>query len=197
EYAPEVIVDLKFRGSDNFVGEPVDGYKANTCYLTELAAKSLARASVALKAKGYQIVALDCTRPQRAVNHFVRWTKTEDSTEIKSLYYPDFTKPQLFKKGYIASKSGHSRGSTIDLTIVKLGEKGEAPQPVDMGTRFDFFGPASHTKSELISDTQQSNRMILRDAMVEAGFKNYSKEWWHYTLRNEPFRKTYFDFEIN
>jgi D-alanyl-D-alanine dipeptidase len=169
--------------------------RQNICYLSEAAAEALAKSNKAFRAKGYRVKVFDCTRPQRAVDDFVEWIDEPQVGEFKDLYYPHFSKKQLFQKGYIATKSGHSRGSTVDLTIVKL-LLGDGTETVDMGTRFDYFGPASHTESELIGNKQRANRLLLREVMAEAGFKNYSKEWWHYTLKNEPYKKSYFDFVI-
>jgi D-alanyl-D-alanine dipeptidase len=140
-----------------------------------------------LQKEGFTLKVFDCYRPQRAVDHFVRWAKDLNDTKMKSTYYPNVDKKDLFKDGYIAAKSGHSRGSTLDLTI----------EGFDMGTPFDFFDPRSHTMTETVTQQQHKNRMTLKRVMERNGFKNYAEEWWHYTLKEEPFKETYFDFAIS
>ncbi len=134
----------------------------------------------------------DAYRPQQAVNHFVRWAKVLNDTLMKQSYYPDVPKSELFKRGYIASKSGHSRGSTVDLTLIDLDTGNE----LDMGSPYDFFGVQSHPFYKKITDKQRKNRMLLRRVMLKNGFKPYENEWWHFTLRDEPFPNQYFDFPV-
>ena len=140
---------------------------------------------------GYSLILYDAYRPQRAVDFFVQWSKNLNDTINKRIYYPNIKKSELFKLGYIAYKSGHSRGSTVDVSIVEISTNNE----LDMGTVFDYFGIESHTFFNDISETQKSNRLILYEIMSNNGFKNYSKEWWHFTLENEPHKK-YFDFLV-
>ena len=185
---PEVILDLRYAGSDNFVGSPIDGYEAGKCLITHEAAEALEKVQVAARAQGLQLKVFDAYRPQRAVDHFVRWAKDLDDTLMKARYYPEVKKSELFEKGYIAAKSGHSRGSTIDLTLVD-----EQGIELDMGTGWDYFGPASWPGSDAVTPEQKDNRMLLRLLMVEHGFKPLKEEWWHFTLKNEPFPETYFD----
>ncbi len=186
-----VIVDLKYYSSENFTGQPVEGYHSNTAILTNAAALALSNAQDDFNKLGYSLILYDAYRPQRAVDFFVQWSKNQNDTINKRTYYPNIKKPELFKLGYIAYKSGHSRGSTVDVSLVEISTNKE----LDMGTIFDYFGVESHTFFDDISEKQKSNRLILFEAMSNNGFKNYSKEWWHYTLENEPFQK-YFDFPV-
>ncbi len=186
------VYDVRYYGSNNFLGKRVDGYLAPKVILTQEAAQALAQAEKALASKGYQLKVFDGFRPQRSVNHFVRWAEDLKDTKMKQQYYPEVDKKDIFRLGYIAAKSGHSRGSTVDLTIVDA----KTGQEVDMGSGFDFFGPVSHHGTELITPQQTANRNILKDAMLAAGFKLYDEEWWHYTLQNEPYPNSYFDFAI-
>ena len=178
--------DIRYAQENNFVGSVIEGYQKPLCFLSHKSALALKKVETSLQKKGLTLKVFDCYRPQRAVNHFVRWAKDLNDTKMKSVYYPNVQKKELFEKGYIAARSGHSRGSTVDLTIEGL----------DMGTPFDFFDPRSHTDSHDVSVTQHANRMYLKTVMEENGFKNYSEEWWHYTLKNEPFKKRYFDFVV-
>ncbi len=192
EYIPSIEIDLRYYSNDNFVGDTIDGYHANKCIISFEAAKALKKVSDELNEKGVGLKVFDAYRPQQGVNHFVRWAKDIDDTLTKSKYYPNENKRLLFKKGYIASKSGHSRGSTVDLTLINLTTKEE----LDMGSGWDFFGPISWPMSNKVTSKQKENRMLLRNAMIKYGFKPYSKEWWHFTLNDEPFPDTYFNFPI-
>lgn len=185
-------LELRYITNDNFLGTPVDGYEKDTCIITLPAAKALKEVQSKLSKFGLSLKVFDAYRPQQAVDHFVRWAKVMNDTLQKKNYYPDIDKKNLFKLGYIASRSGHTRGSSVDLTIidVKTGEE------LDMGSPFDFFGAASHPEYQKINKEQRSNRLLLRNLMMEAGFKPYSQEWWHFTLKDEPFPKTYFNFPI-
>jgi D-alanyl-D-alanine dipeptidase len=213
---PEVRLDIRYYGPHNFIGEKVDGYMAPKCLLTRQAAESLAKVQKELTPFSLSMKIYDCYRPQRAVNHFVRWAKEIDNTKTKKEFYPTVDKRNLFKDGYIDSKSGHSRGSTVDLTIVampipkqqnyiprqKLSEcylplpKRFRDNSIDMGTGFDCFHELSHTANKNIGHQQKNNRLLLKALMEKHGFRNYDKEWWHYTLKNEPYPDTYFDFVI-
>ena len=213
---PKVILDIRYYGQHNFLGEMVDGYMAPKCFLTKEAAEALAEVQKELAPYSLSLKIYDCYRPQRAVDHFVRWAKEIENAKIKKEFYPTVDKRNLFKDGYIDSKSGHSRGSTVDLTIVPLpvpkqqeyipGQKlSECYLPaehrfgdnsIDMGTGFDCFHELSHTANTNIGRQQKINRLLLKSLMEKHGFRNYDKEWWHFTLKNEPFPDTYFDFVI-
>jgi D-alanyl-D-alanine dipeptidase len=180
-----------FEGS-NFVGRRIDGYEAPICLLTREAAVALAAVQRDLATSGLGLKVFDCYRPVRAVAHFVRWSRDFSDQQNKYEYYPDFDKRDLFRDGYISARSGHSRGSTIDLTLVRLSDK----QELDMGSPFDFFGPRSARLNRSISADAHSNRNVLAAAMARRGFRGYWKEWWHFTLAGEPFPETYFDFPV-
>ncbi|MFD1063403.1 M15 family metallopeptidase [Winogradskyella litorisediminis] len=189
---PDLNVELRYYTSNNFVGDTIDGYHANTLYLTKPAAAQLKKVQEELQQYNLCLKVYDGYRPQTAVNHFVHWAKQINDTLKKSEFYPNVNKRHLFREGYIASKSGHSRGSTIDLTIIN----GETEVPLDMGSPYDFFGPESWVAHANISDKQKANRQLLQSVMNKHGFRSYAKEWWHFTLRGEPFPNTYFDFKI-
>ncbi|MBT8243690.1 MAG: M15 family metallopeptidase [Winogradskyella sp.] len=189
---PDLNVELRYFSNNNFIGDTVDGYKSNTLYLTKPTVKQLKFVQEELQKQNLCLKVYDGYRPQRAVNHFVRWARDINDTLKKSKFYPKVNKRHLFREGYIASKSGHSRGSTLDLTIVN----GKTGEPLDMGSPYDFFGQESWVAYENITEEQKVNRMLLQTVMRKHGFRNYPKEWWHFTLRVEPFPNTYFDFEI-
>ncbi len=202
---PSIQLDIRYYNDHNFVGKPIDGYKAPKCLLTKSAAQALLKVQQELIEKYYSLKIYDCYRPQKAVNHFVRWAKNLDDQKMKSEFYPNVDKKNLFIEGYIADKSGHSRGSTLDLTIVSisspshdtyLSDQQSYYKNIDMGTPYDFFDPSSHTVTNQINETQQKNRLFLKTIMEKYGFNNYSQEWWHYTLKNEPFPDKSFDFPI-
>ncbi|MFW6088866.1 MAG: M15 family metallopeptidase [Gemmatimonadota bacterium] len=196
---PSIRSEIRYAGSNNFVGTPVDGYEAATCLLSRAAAEALADVQRELAADGLGVLVYDCYRPQRAVDHFVRWAADTADVTTKPEFYPNVDKSRLFEEGYIAERSGHSRGSTVDLTLVRLSEANRADgaaELLDMGTPYDFFDPRSHTESPEITDRQLANRLRLRDAMEAEGFQNYAAEWWHYTLREEPYPDSYFDIPI-
>ena len=190
---PNAQLDIRYYSSYNFVGTRIDGYDAPQAILTKEAALALKAASALLVTQGYGIKIFDAYRPQRAVDHFIRWSQDPADTKMKAFFYPNLDKSVLFSQGFIARKSGHSRGSTVDLTLVHL----ISGQEVDMGSSFDFFGEISHHGTQLITSQQALNRNVLRDAMTKAGFAAYAKEWWHYGLQNEPYPGQYFDFVIN
>ena len=192
---PDIVVDLRYFSKDNFVGQRIDGYESNKCIISIKAAIALSAIQKALKSQGYGLKLFDAYRPQQAVNHFVRWAKHLDDTKMKSIYYPEVEKKVLFKEGYISARSGHTRGSTVDLTIIYLSGNKKG-QEVDMGTHWDFFSPRSWPSSNEVDSTQKSNRLFLQKIMADHGFRPYKEEWWHFTLRNEPFPETYFDFPI-
>jgi D-alanyl-D-alanine dipeptidase len=195
EVAPTVLQEVRYAGEDNFVGAPITGYTRARIVLTRPAAEALARIQTALRKEGFGLKVFDGYRPQRAVLHFVRWAKDPQRQETKVRYYPDVPKEELFARGYIALQSGHSRGSSVDLTLVRRAEDGTWHE-VDMGTPFDFFGPESWPDSEAVDPAQRGNRLRLQEAMLAGGFKPYPQEWWHFTLAGEPYPETYFDFPI-
>ncbi len=192
---PSIAADMRYAGSENFVGEPIDGYEAPKCLLSRVAAEALVEVQSILRDDGFGLLVFDCYRPQRGVDHFVRWAKDTADLRTKAEYYPNVRKSRLFEDGYIASRSGHSRASTVDLTMVRR-RPDDSVEALDMGTPFDFFDPRSHTESPDVTAEQQANRLRLRDAMEEGGFRNYSAEWWHYTMRDEPYPDEYFDRPI-
>lgn len=193
EAVPGLVVDLRYFGNDNFLGRRVEGYGHPYPILTSEGAKALSGVQEALRLFGLRLKIFDSYRPQRAVDDFVRWAKDLDDKKAKKTYYPDVAKSDLFKEGYIAAKSSHSRGSTVDLTIAYTDNTGSA-QELDMGSPFDFFSPISWPSSTVVSAQQRANRALLRSVMTAHGFVPYEQEWWHFTLRDEPFPDTYFDF---
>jgi len=188
---PGLVVEMRYAGSHNFVGRPIDGYEAPHCLLTQAAAGALADVARDLAPRGLVIKVFDCYRPTRAVANFVRWARDLNDATAKAEFYPGVDKRTLFRDGYIASHSGHSRGSTADLTLARADGR-----ELDMGTPFDFFSPKSWTADPTISPEQHANRMLLATAMRRRGFRGYDKEWWHFTLSSEPFPDTYFDFPV-
>lgn len=202
---PSIFLDIRYFTNNNFVGERINGYLRPKCLLSREAAKALVPVQAELLKQDLSLKIYDCYRPQRAVDHFVLWAKDIGDTKMKNIFYPGVDKKDLFKKGYIANLSGHSRGSTLDLTITKLPPKSNTMsyadeidliKDIDMGTPYDFFDPLSHTDNTDISNTAQYNRHILKEIMEAHGFKNLKEEWWHYTLKDEPFPDQYFDFPI-
>jgi zinc D-Ala-D-Ala dipeptidase len=213
---PDIQLDIRYAGPHNFVGEKINGYDAGKCLITREAAEAMAKVQDDLRRFSLTLKIYDCYRPQRAVNHFVQWATEIHNTKTKNEFYPTIDKRNLFKDGYIDSKSGHSRGSTVDLTVVSQpvlkqtayipgqrlsacylpAEKRFRDNSIDMGTGFDCFHELSHTGNKSIGLSQRINRMLLKTMMEKYGFRNYEKEWWHYTLNNEPYPNTYFDFVI-
>eukprot|EP01127_Copromyxa_protea_P002117 TRINITY_DN12003_c0_g1_i1.p1 TRINITY_DN12003_c0_g1~~TRINITY_DN12003_c0_g1_i1.p1 ORF type:complete len:251 (+),score=38.41 TRINITY_DN12003_c0_g1_i1:139-891(+) len=210
----EIAEDLRYFGSNNFMGSPVNGYESPRCILTVPAAKNLSLANKELAHLGLRLKVYDCYRPQRAVDNFISWSHNSDMS-TQAVYYPHYsTKEDLFANGYIAKKSGHSRGSTVDLTIVPLvpdmtnitnGSIPLAPcfsanrvqdESLDMGTNFDCMDVIAHTDSSQITELQKQNRQLLVQVMKAHNFINYENEWWHFTLADEPFPDTYFDFVV-
>ncbi|MBR4336861.1 MAG: M15 family metallopeptidase [Bacteroidaceae bacterium] len=208
---PDAILEIRYFGTYNFVGTRIDGYLEPTALLTRRAADSLRAVSDDVIKLGFRLKIYDAYRPQKAVDHFVRWAADVPDTLMKRYFYPDLDKSVLFEQEYIMAKSGHTRGSTVDLTLFDM----QAEKEVDMGGTFDWFGPESHPdfcgnpqtgeytgdnhKSPVgrsITPEQFANRMILRTAMLRHGFKPLDSEWWHFTLRNEPFADTYFTFPV-
>lgn len=192
EIIPDADYDIRYYSDNNFIGRRIDGYDAPLAIMTEKAAKALKKVNEDLLKQGYRLKIIDAYRPQKAVDDFIAWSKKADDTRMKEAFYPDVDKNKLFKLGYLSSKSGHSRGSTVDLTMVykRTGEE------VDMGSRVDFLGEISSHGAKQLTKEQRKNRYILKAAMVDRGFKPYSKEWWHYTLKEEPFPSKYFNFDV-
>lgn len=187
-----VVLDIRYCGNHNFIGRPIDGYTSSKPVVTKKTLVALAAVQKELKKSGLGLKIFDAYRPQRAVDHFVRWSADLNDTLMKHEFYPNLSKDQLFELGYIAYKSGHSRGSTVDITLVSLATGKE----MDMGSPYDFFGEISWPYAKGISKIQQENRLLLRRVMLAHGFKPYANEWWHFTLKNEPFPNTYFDFVV-
>jgi len=192
EVIPDIQLELRYCLNNNFVGQPVDGYHAEVCILTKPAALALKNVQEDLKKDSLSLKVFDSYRPQQAVNHFSKWARNVNDTLMKQQYYPNVDKRNLFRDGYIASKSRHSSGSTIDLTIVDL----KTGKELDMGTPYDYFGEASWYLHENLTQAQKSNRALLHNIMSKHGFRHYPKEWWHFTLRGEPYKNQYFDFPV-
>ena len=205
DVVPDVILEIRYYSTYNFVGARIDGYEEPVALMTKVAADSLRAVSDDLKYHGYVLKIYDAYRPQRAVDHFMRWAQNPTDTITRAYFYPYLTKPEVFEKEYVAKRSGHSRGSTVDLTIVDM----KTGKDVDMGGTFDWFGPESHPdycgdpetleyrpQEGGITSEQFYNRMVLRAAMLRHGFKPLDNEWWHFTLKNEPFPNTYFTFPV-
>ena len=192
---PDIALEIRYAGSDNFVGAPVDGYLAPKCYLLRPAAQALRRVEMSLRERHLRLKLFDCYRPARAVRHFVRWAGDLSDQRTKPHYYPNLDKRALLGD-YIAPVSGHSRGATLDLTLLQCdGDDGRC-RPLDMGTDFDFFDPRAHTDSTDVTSIQRANRLRLREAMAAQGFRNYPLEWWHYTLAPEPTPHTLYDVPV-
>jgi len=211
DVVPDVILEIRYYGTYNFVGSRIDGYEEPTALLTKQAAKALKAVSDDVMKRGYRLKIYDAYRPQKGVDHFVRWASNLNATEMKDYFYPDLDKNVLFEQEYIYERSGHTRGSTIDLTLFDM----KTEKELDMGGTFDWFGPESHPdfcgnpetgkytgdnskspKGRSITAQQFANRMILRNAMLRHGFKPLDTEWWHFTLKDEPFPDTYFTFPV-
>ncbi|MBU4276095.1 MAG: M15 family metallopeptidase [Proteobacteria bacterium] len=216
QVVPGLVMEARYFGDHNFLGRPVKGYQAPLCLLTRRAALALAKVQAELKPLGLGLKVYDCYRPRQAVADFVAWAKALDDRATQAEFYSTVDKKNLFAKGYIAERSSHSRGSTVDMTIIPLPAPAqEAYQPgknlrpcylpaarrfgdngLDMGTGFDCFHPLSHTANPAVGAQQRANRLLLLSLMARYGFKNYDLEWWHYTLEGEPYPETYFDFPV-
>ena len=192
DVVPDAILEIRYYSTYNFVGERIDGYMAPVAIMTVKAANALKEVSDELAEKGYRLKIYDAYRPQRAVNHFIRWAENVEDIRMKPYFYPDVPKSELFEREYIMARSGHSRGSTVDLTLLDM----KTGKELDMGGVFDWFGELSHPDYENITPQQKANRLILREAMLKHGFAPLDSEWWHFTLKNEPYPDTYFDFPI-
>ncbi len=190
DFVPNVEIEVRYYSIDNFVGKRIDGYEKPVAILTKQAAVALSKVQAELELFGLGLKIFDSYRPQRAVNHFVRWAKDLSDVSHKDKFYPFVEKRFLFRDGYIASKSGHSRGSTLDITLVSTVTKHEGE--LDMGSPWDFFDKKSWPSSKEVSSQQRANRMLLQKVMIKHGFKSLKEEWWHFTLKDEPFPETYF-----
>ncbi len=195
DVAPDIMLDIRYASADNFIGKPIDGYVKPVAITTHKTAMALKDAQADFKRFGLSLKIFDAYRPQRAVDHFVRWAKDWRDTLMKSKYYPHVAKQDLFKEDYIAEKSGHSRGSTVDATLSYMEDNGLAHE-LDMGTGFDFFDPRSWPEYPDLTAAQRANRMLLQVVMEKHGFKPYPKEWWHFTLKQESYPDTYFNFDV-
>jgi zinc D-Ala-D-Ala dipeptidase len=192
EIIPTLCVALAYYHTDNFVGQRIDGYQANRALLTYPAAQALKAVQHELQAFGLGLKIFDAYRPQQAVDHFIRWAHDLSDTHTRSRFYPELEKQRLFAEGYLACHSSHTRGSTVDLTLIDLASGNE----LDMGTEFDYFSRKSWPDYRDISPQQRANRMLLQQLMVKHGFSAFAQEWWHFTLGNEPYPDTWFDFPI-
>lgn len=191
---PDIITELRYYSTFNFVGEKIDGYEDPVALLTKEAAKALKNVSDYFdRVEEMRIKIWDTYRPQRAVDHFLRWGKNESDDKMKKYFYPKKSKKQVFEEGYVAEHSGHTHGSTIDLTLIHKINGSD----VDFGSSFDYFGELANTNYSDIAQFQKDNRQLLKRIMEENGFINLPEEWWHYTLKNEPYPKTFFNFPIN
>jgi D-alanyl-D-alanine dipeptidase len=193
EAVPDAILEIRYYSTYNFVGQRVKGYEQPVALLTKEAASALKEVSDDLVERGYRLKIFDAYRPQMAVTNFVEWAEDLDDTKMKPYFYPELDKSVLFEQGYIAAHSGHSRGSTLDLTLFDMNTERE----VDMGGTFDYFGELSHPDYKGVTDEQYKMRMLLREVMVDHGFRPLSEEWWHFTLEDEPYPDTYFTFPVN
>lgn len=189
---PGLVVEMRYAGKENFVGRPIDGYEAPVCLLTRQAAAALTQVQQQLSASDLGLKVFDCYRPARAVADFARWARDPQDQARKADYYPNIDKSQLFALGYIAERSGHSRGSTLDVTLVNLATKAE----IDMGSGYDLFDTRSWPTDQTVSPAQRDNRTKLQAVMTAHGFRPLAEEWWHFTLNAEPHPETYFDFPV-
>ena len=193
QFVPDVILEIRYYSTFNFIGDRIDGYEQPVALLTREAACRLKEVSGDLAGKGYRLKIFDAYRPQKSVDHFMRWAKDPADTRMKAYFYPDLDKSVLIPQGYIAGHSGHSRGSTVDLTLFDM----RAEKDADMGSPFDFFGEISHPDYPKITPEQYENRMLLRESMLHRGFRPLAEEWWHFTLGNEPYPDTFFTFPVS
>lgn len=192
EMIPDILPDIRYYSAFNFIGERIDGYEEPAALLTREAALALKAVSDEAMSLGLRLKVFDAYRPQKAVDHFMRWAKDPADDRMKADFYPDLEKKDIIPQGYIAEHSGHSRGSTVDLTLCDMATQ----QDLDMGGTFDFFGERSHPDWAGASEAQRANRMLLQGLMVKHGFRPLAEEWWHFTLENEPWPDTYFTFPV-
>ena len=193
DYVPGIIQEIRYYSTYNFIGERIDGYEEPCALLTIEAARALKAVSSEVNVQGYRLKVFDAYRPAGAVRHFVMWGIEDLDLRMKPYFYPDLEKQELFKQGYIASQSSHSRGSAVDLTLFDM----KTGQELDMGSPFDLFSEISHPDSREVTEEQYENRMILRDAMLRHGFQPIDCEWWHFSLKDEPYPDVYFEFPVS
>ncbi|MBR1910239.1 MAG: M15 family metallopeptidase [Lachnospiraceae bacterium] len=193
DFVPQIIQEIRYYSTYNFIGDRIDGYEEPFALLTKEAARALKSVAAEVMVQGYRLKVFDAYRPVSAVKHFVLWGIEDQDIRMKPYFYPDLEKQELFIKGYIAKQSSHSRGSTVDLTLLDM----KSGKELDMGSPFDLFGPISHPDYKGITDEQYENRMILQNVMIRNGFKTIDCEWWHFTLDGEPFPDTYFEFPVS
>ena len=192
DVVPDAIMEARYYSLYNFIGDRVRGYEEPVALVTREAAMALREVNNELLPLGYTLKVFDAYRPQMAVDHFVEWAKDLNDTRMQSYFYPEERKANLFAHGYIASRSGHSRGSTVDLTLYDLRNQCD----VDMGGTFDYFGYRSHPDFPNLTEEQKQNRQLLRSVMYKHGFRGIDTEWWHFTLNNEPYPNQYFNFPV-
>lgn len=193
DYVPGVIQEIRYHSTYNFVGERIDGYEEPVALITIEAARALKSVANEMNVQGYRLKVFDAYRPLCAVKHFVLWGIEDQDIRMKPYFYPDLQKQELFSGGYIASRSSHTRGSTVDLTLLDMATGKE----LDMGSPFDLFSEVSHPDSKQVTDEQYANRMILQNVMIRNGFEPIDCEWWHFTLKDEPYPDTYFEFPVS
>ena len=193
DYVPAILQEIRYYSTYNFIGDRIDGYEDPCAILTADAARALKSVSNELNVKGYRLKIFDAYRPVSAVKHFTLWGIEDLDLRMKPFFYPELEKQELFRKGYIASRSSHSRGSTVDLTLLDM----RTGREVDMGSPFDLFSEVSHSDYRGITAEQYDNRMLLQSAMIRSGFVPIDCEWWHFTLREEPFPDTFFEFPVS
>ncbi len=193
DFIPQIVQEIRYHSTFNFVGERIDGYEEPCALLTIEAARALKNVSNEMMVQGYRLKIYDAYRPVSAVNQFKLWGIEDQDIRMKPYFYPDIEKQDLFKKGYIATQSSHSRGSTVDLTLLDM----KSGKEIDMGSPFDLFSEKSHPDYRGITDEQYENRMILQNVMVRNGFLPFDCEWWHFTLKDEPYPDTYFEFPVS
>ncbi len=193
EHVPGIVQEIRYYSTYNFIGDRIDGYEEPCALITREAARALKSVSNEMIVQGYRLKIFDAYRPVKAVKHFVLWGIEDLDLRMKPYFYPELEKQELFVKGYIASQSSHSRGSTVDLTLLDMATGKE----LDMGSPFDLFSTVSHPDYTGVTEEQYNNRMLLQHAMVRNGFQPIDCEWWHFTLKDEPFPDTYFDFPVS
>ena len=193
DFIPQIVQEIRYYSTYNFVGDRIDGYEEPCAILTKEAARALKSVSNEMIVKGYRLKIFDAYRPVSAVKHFILWGIEDQDIRMKPYFYPNLEKQELFAKGYIAKQSSHSRGSTVDLTLLDM----KTGKELDMGGPCDYFEELSHPDYRGITDEQYHNRMLLRTSMIRNGFEPFECEWWHFTLKNEPYPETYFAFPVS
>ena len=193
DFVPSIVQEIRYHSSYNFIGERIDGYEEPVALLTKEAARALKSVAGELIVQGYRLKVFDAYRPACAVKHFVLWGIEDQDVRMKPYFYPELEKQELFAKGYIAKQSSHSRGSAVDLTLLDM----KTGKEVDMGSPFDLFSEASHPDYKGVTEEQYENRMLLQSVMVRNGFQPIDCEWWHFSLQNEPYPDTYFNFPVS